>query len=133
MFTPPAGKIFTLVALGSLWLLMFSRVSRLAPAAPFHVAAYSRDRIKAKFYYRSIWAALAAALVSLLALETLSYVAFDSTMQREWILSVIRGLGLWGVMTIAMIWSQIGKRAAQIDLEGRTPTPLPVRERDRRI
>ncbi len=120
-----------LTVLGMLWLLQFHRVSRLAGNIPYHVASYERDRRKARFYYHSMWLCIGVALLSFLALEALAGVMFDTSQQREWVFNILRGLGLWGLATIAMIWSQVGIRASEPNSDGQSLLPSPFKSRDK--
>jgi hypothetical protein len=123
MVPPLTGKFLILTLLGASWLFLFQRVNRLAGNVPYHVASYERDRRKARFYYQSMWLSIGATLLSFLALEALAKALFDSTLQREWVFSILRGLGLWGLLTIAMIWSQVGIRASQPNSDGQSLLP----------
>ncbi len=123
MVPPLTGKFVILMILGAAWLTQFQRANRLAGNLPYHVAAYERDRRKARFYYQSMWLSIGVTLLSFLALEALAKSLFDSTLQREWVFSVLRGLGLWGLLTIAMIWSQVGIRASQTNSDGQSLLP----------
>lgn len=131
MFLPPAGKFLVLAFLGAFWLIQFRRISRLAGNVPYHVASYERDKRKARFYYHSMWLCIGVALLSFLALEALSGVIFDGAVQREWVFSVLRGLGLWGLATVAMIWSQVGIRASEPNSDGQSLLPSPFKNRDK--
>ena len=131
MLLPPIGKFLILTFLGMLWLLQFRRVSRLAGNMPYHVASYERDQRKARFYYQSMWLCIGVAILSFLALEALTGAIFDTSQQREWILSILRGLGLWGLATIAMIWSQVGIRASEPNSDGQSLLPFPFKNRDK--
>jgi hypothetical protein len=130
MFSPIAGKFLAVILLAALWLQQFQRVNRLVGNLPYPVAADQRDRRKARFYYQSMWVGIGVTLLSFLALETLQGAIFDSTLQRDWILSVARGLGLWGLITIAMIWSQVGIRASQPNSDGQSLMPQPEPKQD---
>ncbi len=130
MLLPPTAKFLVLTFLGALWLLQFRRVSRLAGNVPYHLASYERDKRKARFYYHSMWLCIGVSALSFLALEALASVMFDTSQQREWILSVLRGLGLWGLATVAMIWSQVGIRASEPNSDGQSLLPSPFKNRD---
>ncbi|MCX6379032.1 MAG: hypothetical protein NT023_06080 [Armatimonadetes bacterium] len=131
MLLPPTGKFLVLTFLGVLWLLQFRRVSRLVGNIPYHVASYERDKRKAHFYYQSMWLSIGVALLSFLALEVLASVMFDTSQQREWVFSIVRGLGLWGLATVAMIWSQVGIRASEPNSDGQSLLPSPYKNRDK--
>jgi hypothetical protein len=98
---------------------------------PYHLAAYRRDRRKARFYYVSVWVGLAAAFLSLIAVETLAGVTFDTTNMRNWVLGILRGIGLWGLLIIAMVWSQVGQRVSQPNSDGTSLLPLPEEKQNK--
>ncbi len=131
MVPPMAGKFLIVTLFGAVWLQQFYRANRLAGNVPYHVAAYQRDKRKARFYYQSMWLSIGVVLVSFLALEALGGAIFDSSRQREWVLSVLRGLGLWGLMIIAMVWSQVGIRASQPNSDGQSLLPFAENRNDK--
>ena len=68
---------------------------------------------------------LVSAFVSLGSQEALAQVTFDSNITRDWMFGVIRGLGLWGLLIVGMVWVRIGLRASLPNLDGQSLTPLP--------
>jgi len=78
-----------------------------------------------------MWLSIGVALLSFLALEVLASVMFDTSQQREWVFSIVRGLGLWGLATVAMIWSQVGIRASEPNSDGQSLLPSPYKNRDK--
>lgn len=130
MIPPMAGKFLIVTLFGVVWLQQFHRANRLVGNIPYHLAAYQRDQRKARFYYQSMWLSIGATLLSFLALEALGGAIFDSSRQREWVLSVLRGLGLWGLMIIAMVWSQVGIRASQPNSDGKSLLPQQENHKD---
>ena len=105
------------------WLALHQRVVQLDAGLVYHLAAVHRDRSKALFYFRSVWIGLIAAFISLGSQEALTLIAFDSTATRDMILGVLRGLGLWGLLVVGMVWVRIGPRASQTNLDGDSLTP----------
>lgn len=128
---PMTGKFLLLGLLGMGWILFHRRVTRLNEAQPFHVAAHERDCRKARFYYQSVWVGLVSAFISFLSLEALAQVTFDSSLEREWVLSIVRGVGLWGLIIAALVWSQVGMRVSRPNSDGQSLTTLPDQHRDR--
>jgi hypothetical protein len=125
MFEPSTlGKFWILGVLTAIWLLLSHRAMRLNPNLAFHVAAYQRDQRKAKFYFLSVWAGLAAIVLSLLSQEALYFTEFDSALTRDWVFHVIRGVGWWGAMVVALVWSQVGQRVGQSNSDGKSLTPF---------
>src|SRR5688572_24193585 len=118
-------KFGTLGLLGLAYLLLSKRIMRVDPHQPFHVAAYQRDRRKARFYSTSVWVGLAATFLSFITLEALAGVRFDTNTIREAVLNVLYGVGLWGLMIIALVWSQLGQRVALPGSDGKSIQPLP--------
>lgn len=118
-------KFVTLGILGAAWLLLSRRLLRVDATQPFHVAAYQRDRRKARFYFLSVWTGLAATFLSFIVLEALTPIHFDSLLTRDWVLNILRGVGLWGLMTIALVWTQVGQRVGMPGSDGKSLQPLP--------
>ena len=73
-----------------------------------------------------------AAFISLGCQEALTLVAFDSTMTRDLMLGVLRGLGLWGLLIVGMVWVRIGLRASQTNMDGDSLTPFGEEEKNRK-
>jgi len=120
---PTAIKFSTLGLLSLVWLAMHQQVMQLDARLVYHIAAITRDRKKAEFYFRSVWVGLVAAFISLGGQEAIGQVTFDSVATREIMLSIMRGLGLWGLLVVAMVWVRIGLRASQPNLDGDSLTP----------
>src|SRR5947207_2197703 len=99
--SPTTVKFLVMGFLCMGWLAFCRNVMRLDSMQPFHVAAYHRDRRKARFYFFSVWVGLGAAILSFLCLEALAGVIFDTTATRNWILGVARGVGMWGLLITA--------------------------------
>lgn len=124
--SPMAGKWFMLSLLSLGWFLAFWRVQRLDMSQTYHLAAYQRDRRKARFYTLSVWLGLAVAFLSFACQDALGAVSFDSLAQREWVLGIIRMVGMWGLLITAAVWLQVGQRAGQPNADGQSL--MPVRE-----
>jgi len=126
------AKILALSFLSVVWLALFARAKRLDMNQPFHVASDRRDRRKARFYYLSAWIGLGVAFLSLLCLDGLANVAFDSAVLRDTVLSVTRAVGVWGLLIVGLVLSQVGHRLAAPNADGQSLTPIPnERERPR--
>jgi hypothetical protein len=122
---PTVVKFVTLGLLSAVWLALHQRVMQLDNRLVYHLAAHHRDRLKAQFYFRSVWVGLVAAFISLGSQEALGQVTFDSNVTRDWLYGALRGLGLWGLLIVGMVWVRIGLRASQPNLDGQSLTPLP--------
>ncbi len=107
------------------WLAICRSVMRLDSQQPFHVASFRRDRRKARFYFFSVWSGIVAAFLSFLCLEALASVPFETSLTRNWVLGAVRGIGLFGLVIVAFVWSQIGQRAGQPNSDGMSLQPLP--------
>lgn len=118
-------KFLTLGVLGVAWLLLSKHLLRVDTHQPFHVASYQRDRRKARFYFMSVWTGLAVTFLSFIILDALATIRFDSMLTRDWVLNVLRGVGLWGLMTIALVWTQVGQRVGLPGSDGKSLQPLP--------
>ncbi len=119
--------VLSLLAMG--WLAVRERVTRLNYALPFHISTEQRDRRKAQFYLQSVWAGLAAAFLGMLTLDFVANSAVDPIALRQGILGLAYGIGLWGLLVIAMVWSQVAQRVSQINSDGQSLTPLPEEKR----
>jgi hypothetical protein len=128
---PTAIKFSTLGLLSLIWLALHQQVMQLDSRLVYHVAAYNRDKRKAEFYFRSVWVGLVAAFISLGGQEAIGQITFDSTITREIMLSIMRGLGLWGLLVVAMVWVRIGLRASQPNLDGESLTPYEEEKKPR--
>jgi hypothetical protein len=123
--SPITVKFLVMGLLTTVWLAVCRKVMRLDSAQPFHLASYHRDRRKARFYFLSVWAGLGLALLSFLCLEALAGETFETSLMRDWVLGVTRGIGLFGLVIAAFVWSQIGQRASQTNSDGASLQPLP--------
>jgi hypothetical protein len=115
----------------AVWLALHQRVMQLDPGLTYHLAAYRRDRRKARFYFLSVWVGLGAAFLGLGCQEALSGVAFDSAAARDWTLGTIRGIGIWGLIIVGMVWARVGLRASQPNSDGQSLNPLPDEKKQR--
>ena len=129
---PNVVKFATLGVLCVVWLAMHQRVVQLDARMVYHLAAVHRDRRKALFYFRSVWIGLIAAFISLGCQEALTLVAFDSTTTRDLLLGALRGLGLWGLLIVGMVWVRIGLRASQTNLDGDSLTPYEEEKKNKK-
>ena len=129
---PNVVKFTTLGILCEVWLAMHQRVVQLDARMVYHLAAVHRDRRKALFYFRSVWIGLIAAFISLGCQEALTLVAFDSTTTRDLLLGALRGLGLWGLLIVGMVWVRIGLRASQTNLDGDSLTPYEEEKKNKK-
>jgi hypothetical protein len=128
---PTVVKFATLGMLSMVWLAMHQRIMQLDARLVYHLAAMHRDRRKATFYYRSVWVGLIAAFISLGCQEALAQISFEATATRELILGAVRGLGLWGLLIVGMVWVRIGLRASQPNLDGDSLTPFGEEEKNK--
>lgn len=124
MDTALTVKLAILGLMGTIYLLLNRQVMRIAPDQPFHVALHQRDLRRARFYQRSVWVGLVAAFLSLITLEVLSGLRFHSAMTRDLVRNTLHGIGLWGLMIVALVWSQVGQRIVAILSETHPIRPL---------
>jgi hypothetical protein len=129
---PNVVKFLVLAMFSAVWLALHQRVMQLDPYQAYHIAADRRDRRKARFYFLSVWIGLIAAFLGLGCQEALSGVAFDSAAARDWTLGTVRGVGLWGLLIVSMVWSRVGLRASQPNSDGQSLTPLSEEEKNRK-
>jgi hypothetical protein len=128
---PTVVKFATLGLLCVAWLAVHQHIMQLDARLVYHLAAVRRDQRKALFYFRSVWVGLVAAFISLGVQEALLLVNFDSTVTRDLTVGAIRGLGLWGLLIVGMVWVRIGLRATQTNLDGDSLTPYEEEKKNR--
>src|SRR5258707_530954 len=121
---PNVVKFLVLGMFSAVWLALHQAGMPLGPGQIYHLAAYQRDRRKARFYFLSVWVGLGAAFIGLGCQEAFAGVAFDSAAARDWTLGTVRGIGLWGLLIVGMVWSRVGLRASQPNSDGQSLTPL---------
>ncbi len=126
--TSTLGKFWVMGFLSAVWLMISHAMLRLDPFKSFHLAAFERDQRKAKFYFFSMWTGLVVAALSFLGQEALYGTEFDSALTRDWVFHVLRGVGLWGLMIIGLVWSQVGQRVSQVNSDGKALTPFEEQE-----
>jgi hypothetical protein len=119
--------VLSLLAMG--WLGLRERVARLDESLAFHVSTYQRDQRKARFYFRSVWTGLVAAFVSLACLDLIANAAPESTSFFKAVVGVAYGIGLWGVLVIGLVWTQVGRRVREPNSDGQSLTPLKERKK----
>ncbi len=125
LFLPLAVKFGVMAILSTGWLAMHRHMNDLPQNQPFHLAAAKRDARKGRFYFLSVWVGLLAAFFCFGSLEALGSVSFDSTQARDWVLGLVGGLGLWGILISAAVWARVGQRASMPNADGMSLTPLP--------
>jgi hypothetical protein len=125
--TPMAVTFLVLSLLAMGWLTVRERMTRLNHNLPFHISTYQRDRRKARFYALSVWVGLSAAFLGMLSLDLVANTSIDPPALRQGILGLAYGIGLWGLLIVAMVWSQVAQRAAQVNSDGQSL--LPVQEK----
>ncbi len=128
---PTVVKFATLGMLSVVWLAIHQHIMQLDARLVYHLAAIHRDRRKAAFYFRSVWVGLIAAFISFGCQEALGQITFESTATRELILGALRGLGLWGLLIVVMVWVRIGLRASQPNLDGDSLSPFGEEEKNK--
>lgn len=128
MDTSTLGKFWILGVLSAVWLAISHIALRLDSNKSFHLAAFERDKRKAKFYFFSMWTGLGAAALSFLGQEALYGTAFASALTRDWVYHVLHGVGLWGLMITGLVWSQVGQRVSAFNSDGKSLTPFEEQE-----
>lgn len=120
-----AVSLIILSLFAIMWMAVREYVTRLDGNLPYHVGAYQQDRRKGRFYFLSVWTGLSVAFLALACLQVVASILMDSGNMRNVILGVAYGLGLWGLLVIGLVWSQVGHRAIQFNSDGKSPIPLP--------
>lgn len=127
---PNVVKIATLLILSLIWLTVHKRVLLLESNKLYHVAIYQRSRRQEVFYSRSVWVGLSAAFLSMIFIELLSDVFFDSDMVRDWTFGLLRGLGIWGLTIIGLVWLRVALRNGKTDPD--EPSLFSMREKNQK-
>lgn len=110
--------VLSLLAMG--WLAIREHVTRLDGSLAFHIGTYQRDYRKARFYFLSVWSGLLAAFASLVCLGMIATSVMNMSQGRQLMLGAAYGVGLWGVLVIALVWSQVGKRIGEVNSDGQS-------------
>jgi hypothetical protein len=122
------AKLLLLGMLSMVWLGLLNQARRLEARDAFYIEADRRDRRLSRFYSRSMWMGIGTAFLSLLCLDAFEAVAFDSHAQRDLITGVTRATGMWGLLLVGAVWSQLGSKVKHLKFDFRTLQPI---ERDR--
>lgn len=130
MFTTPMAWSFLVLGLLAMgWLTLRERITRPDSRLAFHVSLYQRDQRKARFHYLSVWVGLVSAFASLACLGILAQSVMDFSPQRRAILGVAYGVGLWGILVTALVWTQVGKRVSEVNSDGQSLLPFEPRDK----
>ncbi len=121
VLSPMTVTILIMSVLGAGWLAVRERVARLDLQQVYHVASYEQDQRKARFYFRTVWAGLFAGAVSVVALNLFASLPFHPSQTHNVLIGASYGLGLWGLLVIGLVWTQVGKRVSQPNSDGRSP------------
>jgi hypothetical protein len=121
--TPMAVTFLVLSLLAMGWLTVRERIMRLNHNLSFHVSTYQRDRRKARFYALSVWIGIIAAFVGMFSLDFVASSTIEPPALRQGILGLAYGIGLWGLLIVAMVWSQVAHRVAQPNSDGKSLIP----------
>lgn len=131
--SPIIVKFLAMGLLGLIWLAVCHQAMRLDSSQPFHIAAYRRDRRKARFYFLSVWIGLGLAFVSFLCLEALASMTFETRVLRDWVLGATRGIGLFGLVIAGLVWSQVGQRVSEPNSDGQSLLPMPEEKKEQGV
>lgn len=123
--TPMAVTFLVLSLLAMGWLTVRERITRLNHNLSFHISTYQRDRRKARFYALSCWVGLSAAFLGMLSLDLVANISVEPLALRQGILGLAYGVGLWGLLIVAMVWSQVAHRVTQVNSDGQSLLPVP--------
>lgn len=124
LISPTAVTLLVLSSLAFLWLAARERVVRLDGMQPYHVGAYQRDRRKARFYFFSVWMGLLAGFIGMATLQIVANTLLATTALKNWVSGSAYGIGLWGLLIITMVWTQVGQRVSQPNSDGQSLQPL---------
>lgn len=128
---PAAAKLLFLGMLSMVWLALLNQARQLDEREAFYVAIDRRDKRLARFYVRSMWMGIGATFLSLLCLDAFDAISFDSHAQRDLITGVTRAAGMWGLLIIGAVWTQLGSKVAQLKFDVRSLQPIDTKPKDR--
>ncbi len=120
-----AISLFVLSCFAMGWMALRERILRLDGNLPYHVGSYQQDRRKGRFYFLSVWTGLGTAFAALACLELFVNIVLPAANTRNIISGAAYGLGLWGLLIIGLVWSQVGERVVQPNSDGKMLKPLP--------
>jgi hypothetical protein len=129
---PTTAKLLFLGILSMVWLALLNQARQLDNGEAFYVAIDRRDKRLSRFYSRSMWTGIGAAFLSLLCLDAFETIAFDSHAQRDLITGVTRATGMWGLLIIGAVWSQLGSKVRDLKFDFRSLQPIDSNRKDRR-
>ena len=130
--SPAAVSLFILSLFAMLWMALRERVLRLDGSLPYHVATQQQDRRKGRFYFKSVWTGLLSAFAGMACLQIMANTLFNANNARNFVNGIAYGLGLWGLLIIGMVWSQIGQRTLEPNSDRQMLTPVEEKKRDKR-
>ena len=123
-----AVSLIILSLFAMVWMALRERVTRLDGMLPYHVAAHQQDKRKGRFYFKSVWTGLLSAFAGMACLQIMANTLFNANNTRNVVNGVAYGLGLWGLLIIGLVWSQIGQRALETNSDGKMLTPTGEKE-----
>lgn len=126
-----AVSLFILSLFAMLWMALRERVTRLDGTLPYHVATQQQDRRKGRFYFKSVWTGLLSAFVGMACLQVMANTLLNANNTRNVVNGVAYGLGLWGLLIISLVWSQIGQRTLEPNSDRKMLTPTGEREKEK--
>lgn len=132
--SPMVYTIVLLSSLGMAWLVLREKVAKLDADIAYHVAAAQRDQRKARFYGQSVWFAIMATALGLIVTSVIATSGGKATPISQMCAGSAYGLGLWGLMVMSSVWSQVGKRASMSNSDGKSliPENIPSQRDDRK-
>lgn len=128
---PAAAKLLFLGILSMVWLALLNQARQLDGREAFYVAVDRRDKRLARFYARSMWMGIGATFLSLLCLDAFDSISFDSHAQRDLIAGVTRAAGIWGLLIIGAVWTQVGSKVTQLKFDFRSLAAIDTKPKDR--
>ncbi len=124
-----AVSLIVLSLFAMFWMAIRERVTRLDARLPYHQAAYQQDRRKGRFYFKSVWTGLLSAFAGMACLQVMANTLLNANNTRNVVNGAAYGLGLWGLLVIGLVWSQIGQRTLEPNSDGKMLTPTEERHK----
>jgi hypothetical protein len=122
--SPLAVKYGVMGIVCGIWLACYKGALQWNSDRPFHVAEYQRSRNKSRFYMLSVWIGLGCALAGLIGAEAIPALPIGAAPLRDLLVAVARGLGFCGLLMVAAVWSQVGRRVLEPHSDEQSIQPL---------
>jgi len=125
VYSASVVMMFVLSFLMIIWMGLRERTVKVDRSMPYHLGTYQADRRKARFYFLSGWTGLAAAFLGMVTMQVIAGTSFDRSAPRQTVLGISYGVGIWGLLIVGLVWSQVGRRVNEPNSDGNSLQPVP--------